>query len=193
MRFLKAPHSRKLIFIQKLTKWVGFFLFVLIFFSISTANATPTFQEFKNDLSSSNHLKLIVIVDPEHVNPKGRFVLYVKVEVSEGWHIYSLDANGGKEDSLATKITLNSGSFIPQGSWEGPTPATVWDGALEKVVKTHDKTVEFRRWYRGAKSLSPGFHIVKGSIAFRACNNKICNLPNKIFFKTKINVLGGGG
>lgn len=158
---------------------------------MSTAKAILPFQEFKNKLGSSDYLKLVTIVDPESINFGERFVLHIKIEVSEGWHIYSLDAKGGKEESLATKITLNSGSFVPQGSWEEPIPTIEWDGALERVVKTHQQTVEFRRWYRLAKSLAPGSHKIKGSIVFRACNNKICNLPREIFFMTAIKVLDG--
>ena len=166
-------------------------LFLVIFFVMATAKAISTFQEFKNDLSSSDPLKLIAIVDPESINPAGQFILHVKIEMSEGWHIYSLYAKEDEEESLATEITLNSGSFVPQDSWEEPTPIIRWDGALERVVKTHAQTVEFRRWYRITKSLAPGSHIIKGSIVFRACNNKICNLPSEISFKTKIKVLGG--
>ena len=158
---------------------------------MSTAKAIPPFLEFKNDLGSSEHLKLMAIVDPESINVWDRFVLYVKIEVSEGWHIYSLDATEDEEESLATKIVLNSGSFLPQGSWEEPTPTIGWDGALERVVKTHNQTVEFRRWYRVAESIASGSHQIEGSIVFRACNNKICNLPNEISFKTEIRVFGG--
>ena len=52
---------------------------------------------------------MTAIVDPETINSGGLFVLHVKIEVSEGWHIYSLDAKGDEEESLATKIALNSG------------------------------------------------------------------------------------
>ena len=164
---------------------------MVIFFTVFTAKDIPLFQEFKNDLGSSDHIKLIAIVDPESINFGERFVLHIKIEVSEGWHIYSLDAKGAEGESLATKISLNSGSFLPQGSWEEPTPTIGWDGALERVVKTHDQTVEFRRWYRVVESLAPGFHRIKGAIVFRACNNKTCNLPRKISFMTEIKVLEG--
>ena len=191
MCFLKASDSRNFVCIRKPTKWVGFFLSMVIFFTMSTAKAIPPFQEFKNDFSSSDHLKLMAIVDPETIKPGGQFVLHVKIEVSEGWHIYSLDAKGGKEESLATKIAFNSESFVPQDSWKEPTPTIGWDGALDRVVKTHQQIVEFRRWYRVVESLAPGSHSIKGSIVFRACNNKICNLPREISFRTEIKVLDG--
>ena len=189
MRFLKAPLTIISVYIRKSDAWIGFFLFVFIFFPMSTVKAIPFCQEFKNDLGSPGHLKLVAIIDPESINPGDRFVLHVKIEVTEGWHIYSLDSKGGEEESLATKITLSSDSFIPQGSWAEPTPTIGWDGALEKVVKKHNQTVEFRRWYRVAESLALGSHRINGSIMFRACNNKICNLPSEVSFKAEIKVL----
>ena len=144
------------------------------------------FQGFKNDLSPSNNIKIVAIADPEKINPKGRFVLHIKIEVKRGWHIYSLNAEGDEGESLATRITLKSDLFIPQGLWKESTPTIEWDGALEKVVKTHKQTVEFHRWYRAVESLNTGSYRVKGSVVLRACNNKICNLPSEILFYTDI-------
>lgn len=192
MHFLKASPSKTTINILKPGKWFGWFLFVVIFFNMPTVFAMPSFQEFKNDAGSSSvNFKLMAIVDPENINLGDLFVLHVKMEISEGWHIYSLYAKGAVEESLATKITLHSDLFVPQGLWQEPTPNIIWDGALERAVKTHEQIVEFRRWYRLAESLSPGIHQTRGSIVFRACNNKICNLPREVFFNTEINVIGG--
>ena len=91
---------------------------------------------------------------------------------------------------LATKIFLNSDIFVPNGLWEETPYVMEWDGALGKVVKTHQKVVEFQRWYSSIDSLSSGSYKLKGDIIFRACNNKICNLPKKISYETKVNILG---
>ena len=189
MRFLMASFAIVSIHTKKLATWFCFFLFGCIFFSISTVKATALFQEFKNDLDPLGHIKLVAIADPESVNPGGRFILHLKIEVLEGWHIYSLDAKGDEEESLATKIALNSGALIPQGLWEEPTPTIGWDGALERIVKTHEQVVEFRRSYHVFESLASGIHRIKGSIMFRACNNKICSLPREIPFGLKIRVM----
>jgi DsbC/DsbD-like thiol-disulfide interchange protein len=154
-------------------------------FTASTAEAIPL---FKKD-ADSIHFKLTAIVDPESINPGDRFALYVKIELSEGWHIYSLYTKGVEEQSLATKISLNSGMFVAHGLWEEPVPAIAWDGALERIVKTHQQVVEFRRWYSVVESLGSGSYQIRGDVVFRACNNKVCNLPKKIFYETKINVL----
>ena len=160
-------------------------------FIVSNAKAIPPFQEFENDFGSTVHFKLMAIVDPENVRLGDRFALHVKIEMSEGWHIYSLNAEGPDKELLATKITLHSDSFVPQGLWEEPTPTIGWDGALERVVKKHEQIVEFRRWYHAVESVAPGSYEIKGVIVFRACNNKICNLPREISFKTEINVSVG--
>ena len=173
-------------------KCVGFFLFAIIFFTTVPAKAISPFKEFKNDFGSSTHIKLMAIVEPEIVNSRDQFALHIKIEVDDGWHIYSLNANSVEEESLATKIILNSKSFLPQGSWKEPAPTIGWDGALERIVKLHNKAVEFRRLYSISESLTSGIHQIKGSIIFRACNNKVCTLANKISFNTEINVLAGG-
>ena len=181
---MKGFLSKISIFSSILSKWVSFFLFVVMF-TASTVEAIPL---FKKD-ADSIHFKLTAIVDPESINPGDRFALYVKIELSEGWHIYSLYTKGVEEQSLATKISLNSGMFVAHGLWEEPAPAIAWDGALERIVKTHQQVVEFRRWYSVVESLGSGSYQIRGDVVFRACNNKVCNLPKKIFYETKIDVL----
>jgi len=181
---MKGFLSKISIFSSILRKWVSFFLFVVMF-TASTVEAIPL---FKKD-ADSIHFKLTAIVDPESINPGDRFALYVKIELSEGWHIYSLHTKGVEEQPLATEISLNSGMFVAHGLWEEPAPAIAWDGALERIVKTHQQVVEFRRWYSVVESLGSGSYQIRGDVVFRACNNKVCNLPKKIFYETKIDVL----
>ena len=170
-----------------LSKWGSFFLF-FIMFAVPMAEGIPSFQKFKKD-SNSIHFKLTAIVDPESIKLGERFVLYVKIELSEGWHIYSLYTKGVEKQPLETKISLNSDMFVPHGLWEEPAPVIAWDGALEKVVRTHQQVVEFRRWYSPVESLDSGSYPIRGDVVFRACNNKVCNLPKKIAYVTKINIL----
>ncbi|MBT3515521.1 MAG: hypothetical protein HN474_09430 [Nitrospina sp.] len=171
-----------------LSKWTSFFLFIFLF-AVPTVEAIPFSQEFKKDSDLIN-LKVKSIVDPENIKPGDRFVLYITIELSEGWHIYSLYTEEFEKQPLATKIFLNSDIFVPNGLWEETPYVMEWDGALGKVVKTHQKVVEFQRWYSSIDSLSSGSYKLKGDIIFRACNNKICNLPKKISYETKVNILG---
>ena len=175
------------IFISTLSKWGSFFLFVIML-AAPMAEAIPFFQKFKKD-SDPIHFKLTAVVDPESIKLGDRFLLYVKIELSRGWHIYSLYAKGFEKQPLATEILLNSGLFVAHGLWEEPAPVIAWDGALEKVVKAHQKVVEFRRWYSPVESLDSGSYQIRGEVVFRACNNKVCNLPKKISYETKIDIL----
>ena len=184
---MKGFLSKIAIFICTLGKWGSFFLFVIMF-TVPMAEAIPSFQKFKKD-SDPIHFKLTAIVDPENIKLGEQFVLYVKIELSEGWHIYSLYAKGVEKQPLATKISLNSDMFVAHDLWEEPTPVIAWDGALGKVVKTHQRVVEFRRWYSPVESIDPGSYQIRGDIVFRACNNKVCNLPKKISYGAKIDVL----
>jgi len=184
---MKGFLSKISFFISTLSKWGSLFLFVIMF-ALPMAEAIPSLQKFKKD-SNPIHFKLTAIVDPESIKQGKRFVLYVKIELSEGWHIYSLYAKGVEKEQLATKISLNSDMFVPHGLWEEPAPVIAWDGALEKVVKTHQQVVEFRRWYSPVESLDAGSYQITGNVVFRACNNKVCNLPKKIYYVTKIDIL----
>ena len=191
MVFMKIPFSKVSVFIPSPSKWGRFFFLVVTVLTSSIADAMPPFQKFNKNSDSLFSFKLNTIVDPEAIKPGDRFTLYLNLEISAGWHIYSLYAKENKEQSLATKIILKSDVFIPSGLWEEPTPVIEWDGALEKIVKTHTQVVEFRRWYKTIEPISSGFHEIKGSIVIRACNNKICNLPRKILYKTQIKVIDG--
>ena len=193
MLVMKTSFSKASAFIPSPSKWGFFFILVVIIFASSIADAMPPFQKFNKSSDSLVSFKLNAIVDPEAIKPGGRFALYLNLELSAGWHIYSLYAKENKEQSLATKITFKSDIFFPSGPWEEPVPVIEWDGALEKIVKTHAHVVEFRRWFKTIEPISSGFHQIKGSIVIRACNNEICNLPRKIFYKTQIKILDGEG
>ena len=184
---MQGPLSNYFIVIFTLSKWISFFLFIILF-TVPGAEANLPFHKLKK-YSDQRYIKLTAIVDPQSVKPGSRFALYIKVELSAGWHIYSLYSKGVEKQPLATKIFLNSAMLVPHGQWEEPTPVIAWDGALEKVVQTHQQLVEFRRWYSVIKPLDSGLYQISGSIVFRACNNKVCNLPKTIRYETKINVL----
>ncbi len=184
---MKGFFFRNSIFSLSLRCWAAFFLLFFIFFS-PVVEATSPFQKFKNG-SDSIHFKIKAIVDPENIKPGDFFTLYVKIELSKGWHIYSLHAKGVEKQSLATQIFFNSDTFVAHGLWKEPNPEIAWDGALGRVVKTHQQMVEFSRRYSAVKLLSLGSYKIRGNIILRACNNKVCNLPRKIPYETKINVL----
>ena len=184
---MKGFLSKISIFIPTLSKWGSLFLF-FIMFALPMAEAIHSFQKFKKD-SNPIHFKLTAIVEPESIKLGERFILYVKIELSEGWHIYSLYTKGVEKQPLATEISLHSDKFVAHGMWEEPAPVIAWDGALEKVVKTHQQVVEFRRWYSPVESLDSGLYQINGDIVFRACNNKVCNLPKKISYGAKIDIL----
>ena len=79
--------------------------------------------------------------------------------------------------------------YVSIYDWKESNPEIVWDGALGRVVKTHQQMVEFSRRYSAVKLISSGSHKIRGNIVFRACNNKVCNLPKKISYGAKIDVL----
>ena len=84
--------SNFFIVVLTLSKWISSFVFFLLF-TVPVAEAIPPFQKQKQ-YSDPTHFKLTAIVDPQSVKPGSRFTLYIKVELSAGWHIYSLYSKG---------------------------------------------------------------------------------------------------
>ena len=89
MFFLKASPLNISIDFRNSAKWFGIFLFAAIFFSMSIAEGITSFQEFKNNSDPSVHFKLEAMIGPQKINPENGFPLHLKMELSDGWHIYS--------------------------------------------------------------------------------------------------------
>lgn len=153
---------------------------------VSTATA---FQLFKSP-HMPHDTRAWAIADSPEVKHGESFNLYVRIALGKGWHMYSLETPKDGED-LATVINIEESVFSGQEDWKEPDPEIILDQALNKIVKTHQGTVEFRRSYLVPVDLKPGIYPVRGSILFRACDNRVCTLPNEIPFNTQVTVGDG--
>jgi DsbC/DsbD-like thiol-disulfide interchange protein len=182
--FLTVPFHRSLFSI--LTGW-RFLLVVGLIFSSSSVLAFQSLEEFSRSRNKVSPVNVTAIADPILVDSGKTFDLYLLVTLSEGWHIYSLEAQSQGE-SLATEIHFEENIFRATGKWVEPKPTIALDGALDKVVKVHTDSVRFRRNLAVPGELSPGEYTISGRIEFRACDNKICTLPREVGFKTRFRV-----
>jgi hypothetical protein len=159
-------------------------IFILAFFPAHLCAETVPFSA---PLSSGPGLKLNVVTDQDPVYSGGRFTLYISVQIEEGWHIYSLrplDGNG----LLATRITLQEGTFETTGEWKESSTHLIQDDAQEKMVKGHSVTAEFQKNFQVPQDSDSGIHSIEGKLIYRACDNKLCTLPQSLPFITWLQV-----
>ena len=184
--FLTGPFQRTLFFLLTRLRVV---LVIGLVFSSSSALAFQSLEEFSRPRNKISPVNVTALAEPLEAVPGKAFDLYLLVTLSEGWHIYSLNAQSQGE-SLATEIHFDENVFQARGKWMEPRPTIALDEALDKVVKVHTDSVRFRRNLRVPDDLSPGEYTISGRIEYRACDNKICSLPREVDFKTRFLVSG---
>ncbi len=135
-------------------------------------------------------LQLEAMPDKDKVRPGEIFWLHLVAFLDEGWHMYSLEKQSDDE-TVATRIELETQVFPPQGRWQETPPKLVRDEVMEKIMKTHSGRVEFTRLFSVPKGLTPGVYPLSGTLHFRSCDNRICTLPQAMKFQTRVIVETG--
>lgn len=145
--------------------------------------------ELSSQSPSPAGVHITAFVDHDKLKPADHFRLNIVVSLDEGWHIYSLESQG--DTSLPTRIDLEIRGVLPTGDWQESSPTIVNDQILQRMVKVHLKRAEFRRDFVVEPELGPGHYPINGVLQFRACDNRVCTLPRKIEFSTRISIVTG--
>ena len=138
-------------------------------------------------LPSGPRIKLNTMADRDPVYPGDGFKLYLSVQIEEGWHIYSLQPLDGNE-LLATQIFLEDNVFESSGDWQESSPSLIQDDAQAKRVKAHTHIAEFHKNFHIPENFNPGSYRINGKLHYRACDNKLCTLPQNLPFVSRIHV-----
>ena len=138
-------------------------------------------------LPSGPRIKLDTMADRDPVYPGDGFKLYLSVQIEEGWHIYSLQPLDGNE-LLATQIFLEGNVFESSGDWQESSPSLIQDDAQAKRVKAHTHIAEFHKNFHIPENFNPGSYRINGKLHYRACDNKLCTLPQNLPFVSRIHV-----
>ena len=138
-------------------------------------------------LPSGPRIKLDTMADRDPVYPGDGFKLYLSVQIEEGWHIYSLQPLDGNE-LLATQIFLEDNVFESSGDWQESSPSLIQDDAQAKRVKAHTHIAEFHKNFHVPENFNPGSYRINGKLNYRACDNKLCTLPQNFPFVSRIHV-----
>ncbi len=167
---------------------VGVFCICLI--AGSSGYAFDSYQKFEKSKKQNMLLQLEAMPDKDKVRPGEIFWLHLMAFLEEGWHMYSIEKQS-EDETVATRIELETRTFLPQGRWQETPPKLVRDDVMEKIMKTHSGRVEFSRLFSVPKGLKPGVYPISGTLRFRSCDNRVCTLPQAIKFQTRVIVETG--
>ncbi len=177
-------HSSVLPFIS------GWGLFWACLIAGSPGYGFDSHHKFEKSKKGIRPLQLEAMPDRRKVQTGETFWLHLVTFLDEGWHMYSLEKQSDDE-TVATRIELDSLVFDPQGIWQEMPPKLVRDEVMEKIMKTHSGRVEFSRKFSVPKTLKPGTYPLSGTLHFRTCDNRVCTLPQAKTFKTRVIVEAG--
>lgn len=168
----------------------GLGLFCVFLIAGSPGYAFESYDKFEESKKQSMPLQLEAMPDKEKVRQGEIFWLHLVIFLDEGWHMYSIEKQSDDE-TVATRIELETRVFSPKGHWQETPPKLVRDDVMGKVLKTHSGRVEFTRLFSVPKGLKPGMYPLTGTLHFRSCDNRICTLPQAMKFQTRVIVETG--
>ena len=91
-------------------------------------------------------------------------------------------------DGFKTQIFLEDNVFECSGDWQESSPSLIQDDAQAKRVKAHTHIAEFHKNFHIPENFNPGSYRINGKLHYRACDNKLCTLPQNLPFVSQIHV-----
>ena len=168
----------------------GFLLLSGVLGTGSPGYGFESFEKFEQSKKQSLALRLEAMPGKDRVHSGETFRLYVVAILEKGWHLYSLEKQS-EDETIATRIELETSAFHPQGGWRETPPKLVRDEIMQKVMKIHSGRVEFTHLLSVPEGLPPGVYPLSGILHFRICDNRICTLPRQMPFQTRVIVKAG--
>ena len=165
-------------------KRVFIILFIIFLYSPSVFAKSP-FDKLEKPNPLYSPIKINALTSKPLVFSGEEFKFHLSVIVKAGWHIYSLSPLAGNE-FLATQIFIDENVFRAKGAWKEPKPILIQDGAVGRIVNGHKGNVEFSRTFLVPSKVEVDKYSIHGKLIFRACDNRICTLPQELTFQTGI-------
>ena len=110
------------------------------------------------------------------------YELHVTATLGDKWHIYAQDAGEGPEP---TKLTFSpnplftlDGKVKEEGKLEKS-----FDDNFKSVLKFYSNKIDF---VQKIKMKSPVATVVKGSVFYMVCNDRLCLPPKNVPFSIKL-------
>jgi DsbC/DsbD-like thiol-disulfide interchange protein len=125
------------------------------------------------------HLKLSTSVAPDTAKPDAKIALAVDITPKPGVHVYA----PGQAGYIAITLTVEpQQAFTKTGKAKYPDPEKLVLPALNETQLVYNKPFRITQdvTLAGARQLQQagsGPLVIKGSVRYQACNDKICFLP----------------
>lgn len=169
--------------------WITLFFLIIGFPKFVQSQPFEKSLPILNEFGIKSPKKLVTvsaISQPEAVSPGNDFRIHVRVLISPGSHIYSL--NESYDENLATRLDLESAPFESEEPWEESPPKIMLDEVFQKMVKTHESIAQFTKKFSVPSSFKSGDFSFTGALIFRLCDNHTCSMPQEEVFKTSVKV-----
>jgi hypothetical protein len=112
---------------------------------------------------------------------KDEAVVFLKADIQNSWHIYSLDQKDG--GPIKTSFTFLSGAdYSLIGKASQPTPHTKFESAFNMNVSYFENSVIFQQKIK----LKTAKGVLHGKLEFMTCNNQKCLPPEDLDFSLNL-------
>jgi hypothetical protein len=112
---------------------------------------------------------------------KDAAVVFLKADIQNSWHIYSLDQKDG--GPIKTSFTFLPGAdYSLVGKASQPQPHTKFESAFNMNVSYFENSVIFQQKIR----LKSAKGILHGKLEFMTCNNQKCLPPEDLDFSVNL-------
>jgi hypothetical protein len=110
------------------------------------------------------------------------YELHMTAIIDDKWHVYAQDAGEGPEP---TKFVFATNPLIQLDGKvrEDGTLEKVYDKNFNSVLKYYEKKVDFVQKIKLRSSVAT---VVKGTLTFMVCNDRLCLPPKDVPFSIKI-------
>ncbi len=112
---------------------------------------------------------------------KDQAVIFLKADIQNSWHIYSLDQQDG--GPIKTAFTfLPDAAYSLIGKASQPQPHTKFESAFNMNVSYFENSVIFQQKIR----LKSGKGVLHGKLEYMTCNNQKCLPPEDLDFSINL-------
>jgi len=108
-------------------------------------------------------------------------VIFLKADIQNSWHIYSLDQKDG--GPIRTAFTFSpSADYSLIGKPQQPKPSTKFESAFNMNVSYFENSVIFQQKIH----LKSGKGVLHGKLEYMTCNNQKCLPPEDLDFTVNL-------
>ena len=137
---------------------------------------------------AQNEASFGVMVEPKTARIGEAVAVWIDVELSDDWHIYSATTPPG--GPYPTEIVLSGAGFRQVGAVIQPKPIVEYDPNFEMNVEYYHPKVRFEVRAEVGEG-RPGERVLSGEVIYMLCNATQCLPPNTYTFEVPVMVEAG--